>query len=98
MYADDVVIFANPDAADLGTIRLLLNNFGESSGLFTNFAKSSMIPIQCQQIDMEALSLAFQCPLQEFPCTYLSMPLSDRRLRKADLQPALDKLAGRVKG
>ena len=36
--------------------------------------------------------------MQQFPCQYLGLPLSDRRLRKADLQPAIDKLAGKVKG
>ena len=39
-----------------------------------------------------------QCPVQQFPCQYLGLPLSDRRLRKGDLQPAIDKLAGKVKG
>ena len=28
----------------------------------------------------------------------MGLPLSDRRLRKGDLQPAVDKLAGKVKG
>jgi hypothetical protein len=38
------------------------------------------------------------CSLQVFPCTYLGVPLSDRRLRRCDLQPTIDKLAAKVKG
>jgi hypothetical protein len=57
-----------------------------------------MIPIQCHGIDLAPLSAAMQCPVQQFPCTYLGLPLSDKRLRKEDLQPVLDKLAAKVKG
>ena len=30
------------------------------------------------------------------PCTYLGLPLSIKKLRKGDLQPALDKLANKL--
>ena len=98
MYADDVVIFVKPEENELMVVKKVLSSFGEASGLFTNFDKCSMIPIQCQQINTQLLSATFQCPIQSFPCTYLGMPLSDSRLCKADLQPSLDKLAGKVKG
>ncbi|KAM0912893.1 hypothetical protein ACQ4PT_012504 [Festuca glaucescens] len=96
MYADDVVIFTKPELAEPNSVKLLLQSFGEASGLFTNFSKSSIIPIHCQGIDLAALSATLQCPTQEFPCTYLGLPLSDKKLRKGDLQPALDKLAGKA--
>jgi hypothetical protein len=98
LYADDVVIFTEPDTHELASIRLLLQSFGEASGLLTNFQKSSIIPIQCKDIDLAPLSAAMECPTQTFPCTYLGLPLSDKRLRKEDLQPTLDKLAAKVKG
>ncbi|KAM0900198.1 hypothetical protein ACQ4PT_020764 [Festuca glaucescens] len=98
LYADDVVIFTNPELADLNSVKLLLQSFGEASRLFTNFNKSSILPIHCQGVNLNALSATLQCRTQEFPCTYLGLPLSDKRLRKGDLQPALDKLAGKVKG
>jgi hypothetical protein len=37
-------------------------------------------------------------PSPQFPCTYLGLPLSDKRLHKEDLQPVVDKLAAKVKG
>ncbi|CAM0911087.1 unnamed protein product [Alopecurus aequalis] len=49
-------------------------------------------------MDVTTLAATFSCPVQSFPCTYLGLPLSDQRLRKSDLQPYLDKLAGKVKG
>ncbi|KAM0839424.1 hypothetical protein ACQ4PT_060322 [Festuca glaucescens] len=98
LYADDVVIFTNLELAELNSVKLLLQSFGEASGLFTNFSKSSILPIHCQGMDLTALSATLQCRTQDFPCTYLGLPLSDKKLRKGDLQPALDKLAGKVKG
>lgn len=98
MYADDVVIFTEPDMTELNSVKLLLHCFGEASGLYTNFSKSAIIPIHCESLDTHDLATVFQCPIQAFPCTYLGMPLSDRRLCKGDLQPALDKLGSKVKG
>jgi hypothetical protein len=98
LYADDVIIFSELVHRDLEAIRLLLHNFGEASGMFTNFLKSCIIPIHCQGMDISNLSNALQCQTKTFPCTYLELPLSDTRLHKSDLQPMLDKLAGKVKG
>jgi hypothetical protein len=98
LYADDVVIFVEPSAEELQSVKLLMQSFGESSGLFTNFQKSAILPIYCNNIDTSTLSATLQCPLQAFPCTYLGLPLLDKRLCKSDLQPALDKLRGKVKG
>jgi hypothetical protein len=64
-----------------------LECFGEASGLVTNFQKSSIIPIFCQEIDALALAAAMQCPVQSFPYNCLGLPLSDKRLCKNDLQP-----------
>jgi hypothetical protein len=97
LYADDVIIFANPDPAELKFLREMLHCFGEASGLFTNFIKSSYSPIQCSDIDLTAISVTLGCQMQSFPCTYLGLPLTVDRLRQIDLQPAIDKLTGKVK-
>ena len=46
---------------------------------------------------MPLIAVSLGCSIQRFPCTYLGMLLSDSRLRTIDLQPGLDKLAGKVK-
>ena len=83
LYADDLVIFTEPDLGELNSVKKLMQCFGEASGLLTNFAKSSIIPIHCSQLDTNALAAILTCPIQSFPCTYLGLPLSDQRLRNS---------------
>jgi hypothetical protein len=54
LYADDVIIFSELVHRDLEAIILLLHNFGEASGLFTNFLKSCIIPIHYQGMDISS--------------------------------------------
>jgi hypothetical protein len=98
LYADDVVLFIRPEATELLLIKALLQVFGDATGLRTNFQKSTITPIQCTGIDIDAMAVTFGCPVAQFPCRYLGMPLSDKKLCKRDLQPALDKLSSKVKG
>ncbi|KAM0838004.1 hypothetical protein ACQ4PT_061269 [Festuca glaucescens] len=72
-------------------IRQILHTFGAASGLHVNCAKSA-----AALVAVEAVSLAFACPHMQFPCSYISLPLSLGRLHKRDLQYVLDKLAGKL--
>ncbi|KAM0884840.1 hypothetical protein ACQ4PT_030715 [Festuca glaucescens] len=74
----------------------ILHTFVAASGLHVNYAKSAAAPIRCSPVPVEAISLAFACPLMQFPCFYISLPLSLGRLHKRDLQYVLDKLAGKL--
>jgi hypothetical protein len=38
------------------------------------------------------------CGVQQFPCCYLGIPLSVYRLKRADVQPLVDKVAARILG
>jgi hypothetical protein len=38
----------------------------------------------------------FQCPIQDFPCKYLGLPLHFKQLRRVEVQPLIDKLANRL--
>ncbi|KAM0851222.1 hypothetical protein ACQ4PT_052558 [Festuca glaucescens] len=96
LYADDVVIFAKADTAELVAVWGVLDCFGVASGLKANFAKSSAAPIQCADEILEVAMTALPCPLGSLPCTYLGLPLSIRKPRKAELQAVLDKLAGKL--
>uniref|UniRef100_J3LFX9 CCHC-type domain-containing protein n=1 Tax=Oryza brachyantha TaxID=4533 RepID=J3LFX9_ORYBR len=97
LYANDAVIFFPPTEEDAAAIRGILLAFGEATGLTPNLTKSSISPIRCQE---EAAMVAnyLQCKIQEFPVTYLGLPLSLRRLTKSDLQPTLDRFAKKVSG
>lgn len=49
LYANDVVFFLRPAAADMDITFDILHLFGNASGLVMNIQKSSMLPIQCNE-------------------------------------------------
>ncbi|KAM0866511.1 hypothetical protein ACQ4PT_042550 [Festuca glaucescens] len=96
LYADDVVIFARPEEAEITAVWGVLNCFGAASGLKANFAKSSAAPIQCSDETLQVAVTALPCPISSLPCTYLGLPLSLSKPRKADLQVVIDNLAAKL--
>jgi hypothetical protein len=96
LYADDVVVFTKPDMGELVAVRKILDCFGEASGLMVNFSKSAVAPIHCPEAALPSVSATLSCQVITLPCTYLGLPLSIRKLQREDLQPVLDKLAGKL--
>jgi len=96
LYADDVVLFLQPQQQDLAMTKGILEIFARVSGLRTNLDKCRISPIQCSLED--TVSLLRHCPgkLDPFPTKYLGIPLSVKRLRKSDLQPLIDKVYDRL--
>jgi hypothetical protein len=85
IYADDVVLFIQPMVEELNCVKMILDCFGSASGLVCNMNKSCAIPIRCsEQVVQQGCNLLL-CSSASFPCTYLGLPITDRRLRKADL-------------
>jgi hypothetical protein len=92
LYADDVVIFLQPSAADIGVTLDILQLFGHTSGLQTNIQKSSALPIHCSDEDRETIQSTFlsDCGISlQIPC---STALT-KKLSKAHIQPIIDKIA-----
>lgn len=56
IYVDDVVIFLKHAAEDINLILGILDLFGNASGLKTNVQKSSVLPIQCQEVDRQTIN------------------------------------------
>ncbi|GJM89634.1 hypothetical protein PR202_ga05842 [Eleusine coracana subsp. coracana] len=98
LYADDAVMFVSPRQDELQFVKALLHKFGVASGLKTNMSKSSAIAIRCEERDIEVVQQHMECALQDFPCRYLGLPLSLRRLNRNDLQPYLDKIMDMLPG
>ena len=96
LYADDVVLLVSPNAADLDCVRQILDLFAGASGLVMNFDKFVAVPIMCSEGSVEAVQRAFPCVVASFPCRYLGVPLSVRRLRRVDEQPLVDAIAARI--
>jgi hypothetical protein len=98
LYADDVVQFIKPLEEELNATMTILDAFGQALGLQTNLNKSFIILIQCVEDSVEEISNTMPCTMAEFPCTYLGLPISNKKLRKADLTPWIKKIADKVPG
>ena len=97
-FVDDAVLFLRPSCTDLQTIKLILDYFGHASGLRINLAKSSVSPIHCSETDLLLTSEILSCPVKDFPCTYLGLPLSLRKPTKTEFLPLIDKDADHLPG
>ena len=56
------------------------------------------MPIRCGPEQLAVVSRVLPCEVIDFPCKYLGLPLSIRKLTKADLQPIVDKIADMLPG
>jgi hypothetical protein len=92
------VVFLRPVASDINIILEILRLFGEASGLKTNVQKSSVFPIRCTEDDLVRVRDCLPCPLSDFPCQYLGLPLSLGKLSKVQLQALVDKAANVLPG
>lgn len=52
LYADDVAVFIQSGKQNLEVTKLILQMFGEASGLITNMNKTEIYPIRCENIDL----------------------------------------------
>lgn len=91
-------MFISPNPGDLELTQAILQKFGHASGLHVNMAKSSIIPIRCEDAAMQQVQSMLGCQVSSFPCRYLGLPLSIHRLTAADLQPFIDKIADKLPG
>ena len=70
--------------------------FGKVTGLEINFQKSLVVPIRCQDIDLEEVIGDLPVVRSTFPIKYLGLPLSIWCLKRVDFQPLEDKAAGKL--
>ncbi|GJN00644.1 hypothetical protein PR202_ga17840 [Eleusine coracana subsp. coracana] len=73
-------------------MRAILEPFAQASGLHTNVQKCQITPIRCNEDELTSIQSFFPCQLKHFPCTYLGVPLSIKKLTKAQLQPLVDRV------
>jgi hypothetical protein len=98
LYADDVVLFLCPEATNITVTMGILQLFGEASGLKTNLKKSNVLLIRCGNTEMSLVQELPPCALMDFPCKYLGLPLSLKKLTKEHIQPIIDKIADQLPG
>lgn len=98
LYADDAVIFANPIKEEVDTLLNLLKSFGDATGLKLNQAKSSVIPINCEELPLSEVLQEFGGQIAGFPTTYLGLPISPKRLHMVQFQFIIDRIRSRLAG
>jgi hypothetical protein len=76
----------------------ILHLFGEASGLKTNVQKSNAFPIRCGEAELAVLQEQIPCQISSFPCKYLGLPLSLKKLSRNQVQPLIDKVADQLPG
>ena len=86
------------DADQIIHLKYLLNLFSLSTGLFVNFSKSSMIPINIDQQTVSELADSFGCKVESLPFTYLGLPLGTTKPSVHDLIPVISKIDKRLSG
>ena len=91
-------MFIAPKKEEVETILKLLGLFGEASGLLTNFHKSTVVPIRCQGIDLNAVLRNMPARRATFPLKYLGLPLSSSGLKKSEFQFLIDKISNKLNG
>jgi hypothetical protein len=96
LFADDAAIFLYPVGTEVQVVARILASFGMASGLITNTDKSAVYPIRCEGLQIQQSMEAFSCPIKEFPCKYLGLPLHVRAIRRVDIQPLIDKVGGKM--
>jgi hypothetical protein len=96
LYADDVIVFARPNAEELTAVWRTLGCFAAASGLHGNYSKSSAPPIQCSPEVLQTAMDVLPCPLGSLPCSYMGLPLTLSKPRKAELQVVINKLAAKL--
>jgi hypothetical protein len=96
LYADNMVLFLSPVITDLQLFCHIFHLFEEASGLGCNIAKCQMVPIRCDEAQVELATSMFPCQLMEFPLKYLGIPLLVHKLPKAALQSLADRAADKL--
>jgi hypothetical protein len=78
-------MFLCPVATDIDLVMDILRVFGAVMGLKTNIQKSSVTPIRCTTEELDLVDQWIPCEILEFPCKYLGLPLSVKKLTKAQV-------------
>nr|CAD1842710.1 unnamed protein product [Ananas comosus var. bracteatus] len=95
-FADDLIIFFDGSTRSAATIKLILEDFAGCSGLTINYNKSSVTLINLPDTQAFSLANSLGCSVKDFPLTYLGLPLSPKRLRRANYMPLIEKIVNQV--
>ena len=96
LFADDLLIFAQPDISSLVKLRKVINDFARVSGLHINSSKSAIYFAGVPVNDEDCVLNAIGVPKGALPFRYLDFPLSSKSLDFNDCKFLVDKITARV--
>src|SRR3954466_6577998 len=94
-YADDTLLFLEPNESIAVNLKWILTCFEQISGMRINYHKSELIPINMTETDARPFLDIFECIMGNFPVKYLGIPLHFEKLKREDLQPLIENLLNR---
>ncbi|XP_077246085.1 uncharacterized protein LOC143885940 [Tasmannia lanceolata] len=95
-FADDVMIYANPNPSSATGILKCLESFKLCSGLEFNPTKSEVFFAGVQNSVRRAICNILHIEEGTLPIKYLGLPLITSRLNSHDCQPIIDKIKKRI--
>jgi hypothetical protein len=80
------------------TLKCLLEQFSASTGLFINYSKSSMLPINISADRCLHLATVFGCVPESLPFIYLGLPMGTTKPKMDDLIGIFQRIDRRLVG
>ena len=74
-YADDTLVIMEACFSQILTLKNLLQEFSNSTGLMVNYSKSMLVPVNVVENRTSLLAQLFGCVVGSLPFTYLGLPL-----------------------
>jgi hypothetical protein len=85
-----------PVRSEISSLAQILSDFGKVTGLSTNFDKSLVAPIGCNNINLVQVLQDLPATITSFPMRYLGLPLGVTRLKRSHFQYIEDKAMARL--
>jgi hypothetical protein len=90
--ADDTLVILPACPHQISTLKAILDKYAESTGLYINYSKSLMVPINLQEDSISALAQHLGCSIGKMPFTYLGLPLGTTKPTVMDLMHLVDRI------
>ncbi|XP_071693764.1 uncharacterized protein [Rutidosis leptorrhynchoides] len=97
-FADDTIIFAQPNSIKLLRIKHIMDLFSHLAGLQMNAIKTTLYGIHVSRADLIAFSTIFDCKVGTFPLDYLGIPIGFGRDRISMWNPIINKFKQKLAG
>ncbi|KAK3219672.1 hypothetical protein Dsin_013642 [Dipteronia sinensis] len=93
-FADDTIIFLEPEEEYLRNFKRILRCFELAAGLRINFHKSCVVKVGKKGLSDDGWAEVFGCNKAELPITYFGFPLDGRPTENAFWRPLLHRIEG----